>query len=183
MLKINYSILWLAKLLLVCALSLALTTCGYRLSGNTPSQGKLFNPILKNISLQGLKRYNPLRKTIKKHLQSYQIKVTSPTAQTADIIITDLSVSDKNMVIGDYARSRERLLVLIATFNLRYDGQLIMQEHQLRAEDTYLYQSNNPQYNESERKKLLKVLYQTIAQLLVDRLTAVSYIYKGRTNE
>ena len=179
--KTNYSTLLSAdrrvwrQAAVAVSLALLLTACGYRLSGDGESKGRLFDPVLKTVSLQGMKRYDPLRTHIKNHLRSYGIRLRSQQQAAAHIVVVSSSTRQKDLVIGDYARTREKLLILTITFNVKNkeSGRYMLDNQTVRVEDTYLYDSLSPSRNDNERKRLLNHLYQRASEQIVFRLATI----------
>lgn len=157
------------------AVAMLLSACGYRLSVDTESEGRLFDPIFKTVSLQGLKRYDPLRRYLKEHLRLYGIRILSPPHTTADVVVTKNLVRQKDIVIGDYAKTREKLLILAITFHVRdsASGRRILQDQTIRVEGTYLYDSLDPPRNANEQKQLINFLYRKVSEQIVFRLATV----------
>ncbi len=162
-----------------------LSACGYRLSGDNADQVRQFDPVLKTVSLQGLKRYGPLRRHIKEHLQSYGMRIRSPQNASARIVITKNSARQKDLVIGDYAKTREKLLILTIAFHVEDSGsgRYLLPAQTIRVEDTYLYDSLDPPRNANERKQLIKFLYQKVSEQMVFRLATIRNKRKEQIHE
>ena len=160
-------------LALACAVPV-LAACGYQLgsgSGGAPTAG------YKEVALQGLNRHDPLRDGLKRHLREQGVRVVSPQAAAVRIVITKSRVKERLAVVGDYAKTREKLLILTVEFDLiDRRGKHILRNRTLRAEDAYLYDSIDPTRNTSERNRLLGFLYRRLAEQLAARLGAA---YKG----
>ena len=115
--------------------------CSYGLSGAN-SDAQLFAPVLKNISIEGLPRYDTFRVRLKKDALSYRMEVVSAEFATTKIIVKNKKVKQQAITVGDDAKVREYLVTahidfFVIVVNNESPRQYPLQS--IQSETTYAY--------------------------------------------
>lgn len=160
---------------LVCAVALAfgLSACSYKLAGQGEQQGRKFSSVLKQVTLQNIKRYDPLRAIIVDRLRLYGIRTVASGTALPRIIVAEQRLTERRAVVGDFARTRETLLSLHFEFSVIHRGKVLLEPQSIQLQETYLYNINEPNRNRNERAVTLRRLHQSLAERIINRLATI----------
>ena len=147
--------------------------CNYHLSGMNDDE-QLFSPLLKNISVEGLPRYDEFRMQLKENILSYRMKVVAPQFATTRIIVKDKKIRQQAITVGDDAKAREYLLTLQLDFYIVVtDAET--KKHQypmqsIQSETTYAYYPQHVSISLNEKNRALTFLNQDLIFKLINYL-------------
>ena len=161
---------------LTLALALMLVSCGYHLAGSGEDAGRLFSPVLKRVSVEGLGRYESLRTTLVSMLRSYGIRVVSPRQASARLIFSDRRRDRRTSAVGDDVKSREYVLFSEVDFSVvsgEEDAPVLLTNQTVRAQAGYLANPDRPLQDESERRAVTTDIERELCRKIVLRLTTV----------
>ena len=146
--------------------------CGYGLSGANSNE-QLFAPVLKNISIEGLPRYDAFRVRLKKDALSYRMKVVAAEFATTKIIVKNKEIKQQTITIGDDAKVREYLVTAHIDFfvviaNNESPRQYPLQS--IQSETTYTYYPQHVSISLNEKERALALLNEDLSSKLINRL-------------
>lgn len=163
-------------LLAAAALVSALSACGYQLAGLGEDRGRFFSPMLKQVSIEGLGRYESLRKTLVVTLHGYGVEVVSPGRASARLVFSEKRERQRRSAVGDDVKAREYLLTAETAFSVRSGGEkpdTLLPEQTVRAEAVYLTDPNRPLLAANERRTVAKDLEAELCRKIVLRLATI----------
>ena len=159
-------VVWLVVILIIPG-------CNYRLSGMNGNE-QPFSPSLKNISIEGLPRYDEFRTQLKENILSYRMKVVAPQSATTRIIVKDKRIRQQAITVGDDAKVREYLLTLQLDFYIVVtDAESKKHRHpiqSIQSETTYAYYPQHVSISLNEKKRALTFLNQELISKLINYL-------------
>ena len=157
------------------AAAFGLVGCGYRLAGTGGSQGRVFSPLLKRVSVEGLGRYQSFRKTLVAILRSYGIGVTSPWRASARLVFSEYTEHQKRAAVGDDVKAREYILTVEALFNVvsTEDSSAVLAGQTVRAEAAYLSDPDLPLLTASEKRAVLGDVENELCRKILLRLATL----------
>ena len=153
-----------------------IASCGYRLSG-IDDEIQLFSPRLKNISIEGVPRYDAFRMQLKSDLLGYGMKVVEAQSATAGIIIKNQKIKQHAITIGDDAKAREYLLIAQVDFQVITNADEPKQKYamqSIQSEASYAYYSRHVSISANERKRALASLNKDLSSKLIARLRVLT---------
>ena len=168
----EYCLRFAVVLLLVAIVTALTTSCGYRLSG-TNTETQLFSPLLKNISIEGVPKYDTFRIQLKSDLLGYRMNIVEPQSATVNIVIKNNQVRQHAITIGDDAKAREYLLMAQVDFQVVTNTNKSKRQYALqsvRSETTYAYYPQNLSISSNEKRRALTFLNQDLSSKLIARL-------------
>ena len=172
----EYHLRFAIAMLLVTLVTAFTTGCSYRLSGiDTDTQ--LFSPLLKNISIEGVPKYDTFRIQLKSDLLGYRMNVVEPQSATVGIIIKNNEIRQHVITIGDDAKAREYLLMAQVDFQVVANTNKSKRQYALQSvqsETTYAYYPQNLSISSNEKKRALTFLNQDLSSKLIARLRSLS---------
>ncbi len=154
----------------------ALIACGYHLSGAQDSEKRIFDAILKQISVEGLGRYDPLYQHLISTLRSYGFQITGHDSALTRLTIEDKQIQKHAAVIGDEAKAREYLLTMIIRFNVRKAAKpddILLYDQTVRAETLYRHNPIELLTTENLRRDAEVRLEEEIVRNIIARLAAI----------
>ena len=165
------------KLIPIILLSIGVSACGYHLSGSTKSQAQPLASVLKQVSFEGLGKYDPFRQKLVFLLGSYGIRIMKPGSATARIIFLEKQTQENVVTVGDDAKAREYLLTVSMAFTVKAEGKnaerTLLEKQVIQATAPYIYDPNNLLVSENERRRALDDIENRLAQKLMDRVIIV----------
>ena len=162
--------------LAVILLLAQMTACGYRLSGHTEEQRRPFAAALQRVSIEGVGRYEPLRKTLVAMLRGYGIRTAAPGRASARLIFSDYDQEQRRSAVGDDVKAREYLLRLSASFSVVGTGKravTLLPEQLVRAEAGYLTTPDRPLLAANEKRVVMKDLEAELCRKIILRLATI----------
>ena len=141
---------------ILLASATTLASCGYHLAGSGEDGDRLFSPVLKRVSVEGLGRYEDFRATLVATLRAYGIKVVSPRQASARLIFSDRQQRRQTSAVGDDVKSREYVLFSEVNFSVlsgEEGARLLLPGQVVRAQASYLADPDRPLLDESERRR------------------------------
>ena len=160
-----------ATMLAGMILALLTTGCGYRLS-DINNEGQLLSPLLKNISIEGVPRYDAFRMQLKEDLLSHQIKVVAAHSATT-IVVKNKEIEQQAITIGDDAKVREYLLIVRIDFYIITGGKESKKQYpmqSIQSETTYAYYPQHISISLNEKKRAMNFLHQDLSSKLIAQL-------------
>ena len=158
------------------ALVAALSACGYHLAGSGDDQGRIFSPVLKRVSIEGLGRYESLRKTLVVTLHGYGVKVVSPARASARLIFSGRRERQRRSAVGDDVKAREYMLTVETSFSVRSGGKkldTLLPEQTVKAEAAYLTDPDRPLLSKNEKRTVAGDLEAELCRKIVLRLSTI----------
>jgi len=147
--------------------------CAYQLSGSDDTTYR-FAPVLKNVSIEGVARYDAFRIQLKRDVLAYRIKVVPPELATTRIVIKDKNVERQTITLGDDAKVREYLLIASINFYLIVnDDNAEPRQSELQtiqSQTSYAYYPQHVSISRNERKRAVDSLNRAMSARLIDRL-------------
>lgn len=162
-----------AALAAAIGLSLLLTGCGYRLGDGTAPGGEAIPASLARLSLEGMKRHAPLRQALKSALRAHGVRIVAPTRAPARLVVGGETISQRPVVIGDDAKTREYLLTAVVEFSIRGKDGVLLETQRVESAGSYLYDAKRPQFGDSERERTLQHIRRDLAQRMIARFAAL----------
>ena len=163
---------FIVAILLAMVIALLTTSCSYRLSGISGKE-QLFSPLLKNISIEGVAKYDAFRIQLKEDILSHQMKVVAAQYATTRIIVKNKEIEQQTITIGDDAKAREYLLIAQVDFYIIV-GKRQYPLQSLLSEITYSYYPQYVSISLNEKKRALAFLNQDLSSKLIARLRALT---------
>ncbi len=163
-------------LVLALISGLILAGCGYQLSGYAEDRGRLFSPVLKRVSIEGLGRYESFRKTLVATLRGYGVRVTASGRASARLIFDGLRERRTRSAVGDDVKAREYLLTVEASFSVASGGEqleTLLAAQSVRAEAVYLTDPDRPLLAASEKRAVMKDIEDELCRKVVLRLATI----------
>ncbi len=163
----------LASAVLAAVIGLSLLAgCGYRLGDGTAPGGEAIPASLARLSLEGMKRHAPLRQALKSALRTHGVEIVAPVRAPARLVVGGEQISQRPVVIGDDAKTREYLLTAVVEFSVRGSGGVLLEKQRVESAGSYLYDAKRPQVGDSERERTLQHIRRDLARRIIGRLAA-----------
>lgn len=163
----------LASAVLAAVIGLSLLAgCGYRLGDGTAPGGEAIPASLARLSLEGMKRHAPLRQALKSALRAHGVEIVAPVRAPARLVVGGEQISQRPVVIGDDAKTREYLLTAVVEFSVRGSGGVLLEKQRVESAGSYLYDAKRPQVGDSERERTLQHIRRDLARRIIGRLAA-----------
>lgn len=179
-LRIQYNKPWCSRTKIISCVCLAFalitTGCGYRLSGYTEDRGRLLSPVLKRVSVEGLGRYESLRKTLVATLRGYGVRIVVPGQASARLVFDDRRERQRRSAVGDDVKASEYLLTVEASFRVIAGSEkpgTLLEKQTVRAEAAYLSSPDRPLLTESEKRAILEDVEAELCRKIVLRLATI----------
>jgi len=163
----------LASAVLAAVIGLSLLAgCGYRLGDGTAPGGEAIPASLARLSLEGMKRHAPLRQALKSALRTHGVEIVAPVRAPARLVVVGEQISQRPVVIGDDAKTREYLLTAVVEFSVRGSGGVLLEKQRVESAGSYLYDAKRPQVGDSGRERTLQHIRRDLARRIIGRLAA-----------
>ena len=158
----------------VCAV-LLVAGCGYQLgTGAVHGNDSFVSASLSSMSLEGMKRYAPLRLALKSALHAHSIRVVAPDTAPVRLVVIGEKILQRPLVITGDAKSREYLLTVSVEFSVRgADDRMLLEKQRVQSEEAYLYDNENPSTSVNERARTLQHIRRDLTRKIIARLAAV----------
>ena len=172
----EYCLRLIVAILSVTIITVLTASCGYRLSG-TDTKTQLFSPLLKNVSIEGVPKYDTFRMQLKSDLLGYRMNIVQPQSATAAIVIKNNKIKQHALTIGDDAKVREYLLIARVDFQVVTSTNKSKQQYAIQSvqsETSYAHYPQNLSISLNEKKRALAFLNQDMSSKLISRLRSLT---------
>ena len=172
----KYLIRFIVTVFSVAIITTLIASCSYRLSG-IDDKAQLFSPRLKNISIEGVPRYDAFRIQLKSDLLGYGMKVVNPQSATAGVIIKNQKIKQHVITISDDAKAREYLLIAKVDFEVVMNADEPKQKYamqSIQSEASFAYYSRHVSISSNEKRRALASLNKDLSSKLIARLRVLT---------
>jgi LPS-assembly lipoprotein len=157
------------ELILLSILSLLLTACGFTLRGS-----ESLSPALAAVKIQSVNNFSPLLRELRPRLQAAEVDLEPGDREAVRLVISRDSLRSEVLSVGAQARVREYELIYELTMSvIAADGQLLLEPQQLELRRDYSFDESQLLGKAREEEFLREELYRRMADLVMNRLTAI----------
>ena len=161
--------------LFIISLCMALVACGYHLSGTQKGESKMFSARIKQISIDGIGRYDPLRQNLVSALRPYGFEVVQHSNASVHLIVENKDIRQTAAVIGNEAKVREYLLTMTVQFKVlaREKSEVLLKNQTARAETFFRHDATEILISANLQRSAEARLEEQITRDIINRLATI----------